>query len=186
MTIADGDLLSRSRLPLAQPTTAARSRSTTTARVADATDDFIEYSPAARLRRRPRPSPTRSTDGNGEYRHSDRHCDRHEFERSSPVAQDDGFTVAEDSINNVLAVKLDNGNGDQTRDRRRRPAVRYRRRRHADNGGSVSINDNGTGGRCTTDDFIEYSPAARLLRDRDLHLHDRRTATAVPTRRPSR
>ena len=74
-----------------------------------------------------------------------------------PVAQDDGFTVAEDSINNVLTVKLDNGNGiddDVDGDPLSVTAVGA-----TDNGGSVSINDNGTGGD-TTDDFIEYSPAA--------------------------
>ncbi len=73
-----------------------------------------------------------------------------------PIAQDDAFTVAEDSIDNVLAVKADNGNGvdsDPDGDSLSIVAVGP-----TDNGGTVSINDNGTPGD-TTDDFIEYTPA---------------------------
>ena len=68
-------------------------------------------------------------------------------------------------------------------DRGRRPALRYRRGSHADNGGTVSINDNGTGGRCTTDDFIEYSPAADFA-GTETFTYTISTATERPTRPP--
>ena len=108
----DGDLLSVTAVG-ATRTTAARSRSTTMARVADTTDDFIEYSPAARLRRRPRPSPTRSTDGNGEYRLRYGHRHRHQFQRPARWPRTMASRWPRIQPTTSSTVKLDNGNGDR-------------------------------------------------------------------------
>ena len=80
---------------------------------------------------------------------------------AAPVAQDDTFTVNEDTANTTLAVLLDNGNGpdsDLDGDPLNIVSVGL-----PDQGGTATINDNGTPGDPTDDVLIDYAPAANFV-----------------------
>ena len=79
---------------------------------------------------------------------------------SAPTANDDAFTVDESSVNNVIDVKADNGNGadvDPDGDPISIVAVGT-----PSLGGSVTINNNGTAVD-TTDDFLQYTPSPGVV-----------------------